>query len=110
MNHAQLAHALMAAVHAQHFEQTEDSLRGGQAVAHFPSIDLAVAAFPRHGAPVFANVLFSREHPLGIVAQIDAGAGAVRNIRFDADQRNSALVSEAWLPDNQASLTRTGRA
>jgi hypothetical protein len=99
MNHDQLAQALLAAVHAQHFEATADSLRGGQAVAHFPSIDLAVAAFPNNSAPVFANVLFSRERPEGLVAQIDENASTVRNIRFEADRRNDALVSDAWLPD-----------
>jgi hypothetical protein len=99
MTHEQLAAALLAAVRAQHFEATADRLRGGQPVAHFPSIDLAVAAFPRNAGPVFANVLFSREHPQGFVAQIDADASAVRNVRFEADRRNAQLVSEAWLPE-----------
>ncbi len=99
MKHEQLAQTLLAAVRTQHFEHTADSLRGGQALAHFPSIDLAVAAFPSQAAPVFANVLFSREHPQGVVAQIDAEASAVRNIRFEADRRNAQLVSDAWLPE-----------
>jgi hypothetical protein len=99
MTSEQLAQALLAAVHAQRFEHTADSLRGGKAVAHFPSIDLAVAAFPRQAAPVFANVLFSREHPQGVVAQIASDASAVRNIRFEADRRNAQQVSDAWLPD-----------
>jgi beta-lactamase class A len=99
MTHDQLAQALLAAVRAQRFETTADSLRGGRQVAHFPSIDLAVAAFPKNGAPLFANVLFSREHTQGLVAQIDANAGTVRNIRFEADRRNASLVSDAWLPD-----------
>jgi hypothetical protein len=70
MNHDQLAQALLAAVRAQHFEQTADSMRSGAPVAHFPSLDLAVIAFPHNAAPVWANVLFSREHPLGVVAEI----------------------------------------
>jgi hypothetical protein len=99
MNHAQLATALVSGVKAQHFEQTPDSQHHGAAIKHHPSIDLAVAAFPANSTPVFANVLFSREHPQGLVAQIDANASQVRNIRFDADRRNNALVSDAWLPD-----------
>ena len=97
-----LAAALVQAVQAQDFGHTPDAWRSGQAVDAFPSIDLAVVSFsaptasPR--APRFANVLFSREHPQGLVAEIDAQAGAVQNIRFDADQRDSALESPAWLP------------
>jgi len=92
----ELAQALLAAVRAQHFEQTADGLRGGEPVDAHPSIDLAVAVFPRGGAaPVCANVLFSREHPGGLVARID---GAVTNIGFHADVRNAAGDSYAWLP------------
>jgi hypothetical protein len=105
MNHDQLAQALLVAARAQHFEATTDNLRGGQVIAHFPSIDLAVAAFPNNSEPVFANVLFSREHPQGLVAQIDADASTVRNIRFEADRRNGALVSDAWLPEADWSRT-----
>ena len=97
--HAALAQALLAAVRAQHFEATPDAWRGGAAVARFPSIDLAVAAFPHTGAPVWANVLFSREHPAGGVAAIDARAGSVGNIGFDADVRDAALESIAWRAD-----------
>ena len=101
MNPTLLADALLAAVRAQDFGATPDTLRGGQAVAHFPSIDLAVALFPPDGGtPVWANVLFSREHPEGHVAQIGADASAVRGLRFDADQTDEKLVSVAWLPDS----------
>lgn len=100
MTHDQLARTLLHAVRAQRFEATPDALRSGAALAQFPSLDLAVAAFPpSNAAPVWANVLFSREHPQGVVAEIGADAGAVRNIRFDADRRNADLVSDAWLPD-----------
>ncbi|HET9977756.1 MAG TPA: hypothetical protein VFQ20_09990 [Burkholderiaceae bacterium] len=99
MNHDQLAQALLAAVRAQHFEQTEDALLGGAPVRHMPSIDLAVIAFPRRAAPVWANVLFSREHPQGLVAEIGADAGAVRNVRFEADLQDGEQRSIAWLPD-----------
>jgi hypothetical protein len=43
-------------------------------------------------------VLFSREHPQGLVADIGAEAGAVRNIAFLADQQDAEGRSIAWLP------------
>ncbi|MDR7270190.1 beta-lactamase class A [Pelomonas saccharophila] len=99
MNNDDLAQALLAAVRAQRFEQTADSLRGGEPVDAPPSIDLAVAVFPRGGAaPVCANVLFSREHPRGLVARFDAATGAVANIAFQADVRDAKGDSHAWLP------------
>jgi len=94
----ELAQALLRAVRAQHFELTADSMLGGAAVEQFPSIDWAVAAFPKTGAPLFANVLFSREHPQGLVADIAADAGPVRNIAFLADQQDAEGNSIAWLP------------
>ncbi len=93
-----LAGALRDAVRAQQFEQTADKLRGGAAVDAHPSIDLAVAVFPRGGAPVCANVLFSREHPEGLIARFDGPAGAVANITFQADVRDAAGTSIAWQP------------
>lgn len=94
-----LAQALRAAVRAAHFEQTADPLRGGAAVDAHPSIDLAVALFPRGaGAPVCANVLFSREHPDGLVARFEGRCGAVANIGFHADVRDAAGTSIAWQP------------
>jgi hypothetical protein len=99
MNHDALAQTLLAAVREQHFERAEDALQGGVPVRHMPSIDLAVIAFPRRAAPVWANVLFSREHPQGLVAEIGADAGAVRNIRFEADLQDGGQRSVAWLPD-----------
>lgn len=93
-----LAQALRDAVLAQGFEQTEDSLLGGAAVDGFPSLDLAVAAFPAGAAPVFANVLFSREHPQGLVAELGADAGAPRNLRYLADLQDAEGRSIAWLP------------
>ena len=98
MNAADLAQALRAAVRAQRFELTADSMLGGAALAQFPSIDLAVCAFPVGAAPVFANVLFSREHPQGLVADIGGNAGPVRNIAFLADQQDAEGNSIAWLP------------
>lgn len=93
-----LAQALRAAVLAQRFETTPDGLQGGAPLGWHPSIDLAVTLFPRGGAaPVCANVLFSREHPEGLVARFDGG-GAVGNIGFHADVRDANGDSYAWLP------------
>jgi hypothetical protein len=99
LNAETLAQALLQAVRAQAFGSTPDTLRQGEPLAHFPSLDLALVAFPRGAAPVFANVLFSREHPQGRVAQIAAGAGSVAGIHYLADQRNAAHESLLWRPD-----------
>ena len=99
MTNGQLTQALLQAIRAQHFEATSDAMRGGAPVAHFPSIDLALIAFPPHAPPVFANVLFSREHPQGLVAEIAPEAGAVRNIAYLADRTDAQGRSDAWLPD-----------
>jgi hypothetical protein len=106
MNHAELARVLLHAVRAQHFERTEDRLLGGARVRQMPSLDLAVIVFPPDGAPVWANVLFSREHPQGLVAEIGADAGPVRNVRYEADCLDMNLVSTAWLPDADWSRMR----
>ncbi len=95
----QLATALRQAVRELDFGATADLWQGGAPVGAHPSIDLAVAAFPRGRPASWANVLFSREHPEGVLAQIDAAAGAVHNIRYDADVRNASGESVAWLPD-----------
>ncbi|RTL44426.1 MAG: hypothetical protein EKK53_07390 [Burkholderiales bacterium] len=93
-----LAQALRRAVLAQRFETTADSLQGGAPLGVHPSLDLAVVVFPRGAPPVAANVLFSREHPAGLVARFDPVTGAVANIAFRADVRNAAGDSYAWLP------------
>mgnify|MGYP006274805111 FL=1 len=78
MTHDQLAQALLQAVRSLDFGSTADAHRQGLPVQAFPSIDLAVVAFPARSAAVWANVLFSREHPQGVVAHIDSSAGSVR--------------------------------
>lgn len=98
LNPAALAQALRTAVLAQHFERTPDPRAGGAALRHFPSIDLAVCAFTPRG-PVAANVLFSREHPQGHVAQLGPQLGPLQDVRFDADLRDAELNSIAWAPD-----------
>ncbi len=106
MTHEQLARALLQAVRAQDFGSTPDGRDGGRPVRHFPSIDLAVAAFPRGAAPVWANVLFSREHRDGFVAKIDAHAGPLTNVLFHADQRDAQSNSIAWAPEADWSALR----
>ncbi|MBB4843470.1 hypothetical protein HNP55_001989 [Paucibacter oligotrophus] len=98
LNPLSLAQAMLDALRAQRFELTPDALQGGAPLGQHPSIDLAVAAFPAGAAPVFANVLFSREYPRGLVAQIDESAGPVRNIRYLADVQDEQGNSIAWLP------------
>ena len=97
--HELLAQALLAAVRAQDFAATADMHRGGAPLAHFPSIDLAVVAFPARRAPRWANVLFSREHPQGLVAGIPADAAAVQGLRYDADLTDAQGRSIAWQTD-----------
>ncbi|MEJ5999890.1 serine hydrolase [Paucibacter soli] len=98
---ADLAELLRRAVLAQDFGATPDPLDGGRPLRHFPSIDLAVACFPAGGAPaLFANVLFSRAHPLGLVAGMAAGAGALQGMRLLADQQDGQGRSIAWLPES----------
>lgn len=102
MNAAELAQALREAVLAQDFGATPDPQDGGRplgARGHFPSLDLAVLVFPERGEPVAANVLFSREHPQGLVARLGTGFGPVQQLRYLADQRDAAGNSIAWRPE-----------
>ena len=91
-----LAQSLLHAVHAQDFAGTPDSWHGGAAITHFPSIDLAVALFPQGQPPRFANVLFSREQPQGVIGEIGARGSALRNVRFDRDLQDAKGNSIAW--------------
>jgi hypothetical protein len=97
MTNDKLAELLLAAVRSQRFDETPDAMQQGARVAVHPSIDLAVAAFPVDAAPIYANVLFSREHPDGLAADVGA-AGAVRNVSFLADMQDEQGRSAAWLP------------
>ena len=92
------ARILRSAVRDLDFAATADGLRAGAPVGVHPSIDLAVAVFPRGRPPVWANLLFSREQAGGVVADIDARAGAARGLRFDADLQDAKGDSIAWLP------------
>jgi hypothetical protein len=92
-----LADALLQAVQALQFDQTADHWQAGAPLGVMPSIDLALAVFPPGRPPQWANVLFSREHPRGLVATICADAGPVQGLCFDADRTNAAGDSDAWL-------------
>lgn len=98
ITHALLADALRGMVRDLAFGQVIDPLNGGQPLTHFPSVDLAVVAFPDGTAPVWANVLFSRDFPDGVVADVGPRAEVVGNVRFLADQTNAHGDSAAWLP------------
>ena len=92
-----LGPSLLNAVRQQDFAHTPDSWHGGAPVTHFPSIDLAVAAFPADGgAPRCANVLFSREHPQGVVGEIGPRCSALRNVGFVRDVQDAKGQSIAW--------------
>ena len=78
MDDPALAQALREAVLARHFERTPDRRLGGAPIPALPSLDLAVVGFPHDGQPAFwANVLFSREWPLGLVAEVVLSASTV---------------------------------
>ncbi len=104
----ELAVALRQAVLDQHFELTLDTLQAGAPIAHFPSIDLALVVFPPHGKkdapPLWANVLFSREHPQGLIGAIPSDASELRHLRFDRDLQGQwqgqSGTSVAWLPSS----------
>ncbi len=104
--HATLAQALLEAVRAQPWQAARDQRRGGQPFTHAPNLDLAVAAFKPGVAPIFANVLFSRELPEGAVATIGPQAGATTNIAWLADTVNAAGTSVAWQPHSDWSALR----
>ena len=95
---AALADALLRMVRGLGLEQVIDPQNGHQPLTHFPSLDLAVVAFPHCAAPLWANVLFSRDFPDGVVADIGPRAEAVGNIRYLADQTDAQGRSAAWLP------------
>jgi len=97
---ATLADALRRAVLDQHFELIADPQDGGRQIRHFPSLDLALIAFPPDAAPVYANVLFSRTFPEGIAAHFDTANLAITNVRFLADQQDADGNSIAWQPDS----------
>ena len=86
---ARLAAALQQAV--------SDALADAPRFDPPPNLDLAVLALPRGGAPVWANVLFSREFPAGRVARIGADAAAVQGVRLLADARGPDGSSLAWV-------------
>ncbi|MDN0075545.1 hypothetical protein QU481_11640 [Crenobacter sp. SG2303] len=49
---------------------------------------------------MYANVLFSRAFPEGIIARFDSASFAVANVRFLADQQDATGNSIAWRADS----------
>lgn len=98
LSHDSLAQGLRAAVRAQHLASTPDPQDGGRPLRHPPSLDLAVIAFPPHGAPVAANLLVSREHPDGLVAPLPPRLAAQSAIGYVADLQDADGRSIAWQP------------
>jgi hypothetical protein len=96
--HHAFAETLRQAVLAQDFAATPDSAQAGAPLGVHPSIDLAVVAFPPDEPPRWANVLFSREHPQGVVAHIGRDAGPVQNITYLQDLQGADGSSIAWAP------------
>ncbi|OYU45388.1 MAG: hypothetical protein CFE44_07765 [Burkholderiales bacterium PBB4] len=101
LTHESLAQALLQCVRDQNFAGVKDSQQSGNAIAHFPSIDLAVVVFPSNAPPVWANVLFSRDIPQGLVADVGPRAQEVINVTYMYDVTNAAGESVAWAPDSQ---------
>jgi hypothetical protein len=98
LTHEGLARLLLQSLRRCGAERAIDHWDGDRPVAQPPSIDLAVAAFPGDGPPVWANVMLSREHPDGHVAAIGPEAGPVRGVHFVSDVRDAAGNSVAWAP------------
>jgi hypothetical protein len=92
-----LAERLRDAVQAQRFETLPDALRGGAPLDAYPSLDLALCCFDGD-RPQALNLLFSREHPQGLVGAIAPGHGALGNIGFVADVQDGSGASVAWQP------------
>ncbi|MBL8328901.1 MAG: serine hydrolase [Rubrivivax sp.] len=93
-----LAQQLLAAVRAQQLGSTPDRRLGGAPIGEFPSLDLAVVGFVPGRTPLWANVLFSREHPQGFVAQPGLRGERPGNLRYVADITDAQTVSVAWQP------------
>ncbi|WP_269531485.1 serine hydrolase [Chitinimonas sp. BJYL2] len=100
LNHIALAQALRDIVRKVDLGGVRDSLLDGAPVRHHPSLDLAVIAFPEQGAPVWANVLFSREYPDGLIGEIPADGASLANVHFLADQTDAARNCIVWAPDS----------
>lgn len=85
----ELSSALVGMVRAQRFAETEDHLQnGGAPVADVPSLDLSVIAFPDGCEPAVANVLLSRDVPLGVRVSFDAATLDARGVRWVRDVRD----------------------
>lgn len=74
-----------------------DSLAAAPPPDPAPNMDLAVLVLSVAGAPVAANLLFSREFPRGHAADFAPSFGAVQGLRFLADARGPDGTSLAWI-------------
>jgi Beta-lactamase enzyme family len=88
----------MDAVRRQSFVATPDRLTNGSPVAEHPSIDLAVVGFEPQRAPVWANVLFSRDRPDGFMAEPGPQGQRATKVRYLADITDAQSISIAWQP------------
>lgn len=98
LSSARLALALRDTLAALRLDRIADPQDGGRALRHPPSLDLAVVAFVPGGEPVAANVLWSREHPQGLIAPLPERFGPQQGLHYLADQRDEALNSVLWAP------------
>ncbi|GAB4578566.1 MAG: hypothetical protein Fur0022_13010 [Anaerolineales bacterium] len=84
-----LEQAVLQAIQAQDFELTPDyGQNNGNPIQEPPSIDVAVILFEEGCAPVYTNVLFSRDLPNGFIAPIDPQTLEVQGIQWKKDQIN----------------------
>jgi hypothetical protein len=104
MNADALAASLIDAVRALELERTPDRRLGGAPVGVFPSLDLAVVGFAPGAAPVWANVLFSRDLPHGWVAKPGPQGQRSSQVHYLADITDAQTVSIAWQPGADWSL------
>ena len=98
MNSSELAGKLVEAVLELGLGEVADRLLRGAAIGEFPSLDLAMVGFARTGAPVWANVLFSRDRSQGFVALPGPLGERPNNVRYLADITDVRGVSIAWQP------------
>lgn len=85
LTHGHVADLLISALQEANFDSLHDYDRGDR-IRFTPCIDLAVILFPPGDAPVYGNVLLSRDQPQGHVAHIDEVTLAVRGVRWRRDR------------------------
>ncbi|NUM44055.1 MAG: hypothetical protein HUU38_05055 [Anaerolineales bacterium] len=82
-----LEQAVLQAMQAQNFNLTPDyGQNNGNPIQEPPSVDVAVILFEDGCAPVFTNVLMSRDLPNGFIAPIDPQTLEVQGLQWKKDQ------------------------